>query len=237
MAAFRFQRFSIANDRAALKVGTDAVLLGASMSLLPGAMRLLDIGTGTGVIALMAAQRLEGSSFNILAIDIDAPSAEEAADNFAASPWRDSLHAAHMSLQELQAGDPGLFDHIFSNPPYYDSSLLNPDAREATARHTESLSYREICSFASEHLSSEGRLSLILPAEAEKMLVRTAASFGLYPMRMLRIRTTPKKPLRRIVAEFSKIRPESILEDVLTLQDGSGRSAEYSSLTEGFYIF
>lgn len=233
MSEFRFRQFSVKNEASAMKVGTDAVLLGAAMTLRPSDRSLLDVGTGTGVIALMAAQRLTSSAFQIEAIDIDPASAAEAAENFAASPWSSHLRACCIPLSSYCAAG---FDLIFSNPPYYDSSLKNPDARESAARHTETLSYRGLCAFAATHLKPEGRLSLILPSDCEKDLLRTAASFGLYPFRLLRIRTTPAKPVSRLIAEFSRSRTQPEASE-LTLMDSSGkRSREYVSLTREFYL-
>ena len=243
--SFSFKRFTIRNDKAALKVGTDAVLLGAAMTLRPEDKTLLDIGTGTGVIALMVAQRLLGGTLwgetphqkeaktHVFAIDIDGPSAEEAAENFADSPWASALTAIHTSLADFRPDRK--FDCIFSNPPFYDNSLTNSDAREATARHTESLSYREIFAFSAEWLQPDGHLSLILPADQEVAIIRTAASFGLYPFRIIRVRTTIRKPVRRIILEFSRTR-EKASDESLTLQDGSARSAQYAELTREFYL-
>lgn len=261
MGVFRFRQFSVINERSALKLGTDAVLLGAAMTLpasSPGP-QCLDIGTGTGVIALMLAQRCPRA--RILGIDIDLPSSEEAAENFARSPWPDRLTALHLSLEQLDtrleaagslAGSPQ-FDLIFSNPPYYDTSLLNPDSREAEARHSCSLSYRDILRFAARRLSPHGTLSLILPAQSEPELLRFAASCGLNLFRIVRIRTTPKKPFRRIIAEFS-LSPaaaqcpfeeqfslpsglcQSPVQEELTLQDGKLRSRQYEELTREFYL-
>lgn len=231
---FRFKRFSVSNSRSALKVGTDAVLLGAAMTIMDGDRTALDVGTGTGVIALMAAQRC-GGAIEIEAIDIDPPSAGEAAENFASSPWAASLGARCVALQDYSPCRP--LDLIFSNPPYYDESLRNPDPRTSAARHTGSLSYRDICAFASGHLAPEGRLSLILPAGSAAALRRTAASFGLFPFRQLGIRTTPTKPVGRVIMEFSRTRPEGGLrEEELVLQDGNGRSAAYGALTSEFYL-
>ena len=217
---FRFKRFSVENERACLKVGTDAVLLGAAMDLdkvsFEG-LKALDIGTGTGVIALMAAQRLEEAGLNdyfIDAIDIDAPSAEEARDNFFASPWKDHLLSVHSSLQDFEK-EAGQYGPIFSNPPYYDCSLRNPEARQASARHTDSLSYREICAFAKDHLLPEGRMCIILPSEQRLALNRLASSFGLYPQRIVDIFTSAKKPSRRIIAEFAKEKAEVLADDIL----------------------
>lgn len=247
MGEFRFKQFTVRQDASALKVGTDAVLLGAAMTLLPSDRTLLDVGTGTGVIALMAAQRLAepsaplacGSAItstglpDIIAIDIDGPSAAEAAANFAASPWSGMLSARHCSLQDFAPDAP--LDVIFSNPPFYDESLRNPDAREAAARHTCSLSYRDLCAFAARHLAPDGRLSLILPAECEAALLRTAASFGLHPFRILRILTTAGKAPRRIVAGFSRGRA-AFRDESLTLMSGASRTPEYSFLTAPFYL-
>lgn len=247
MGEFRFKQFTVRQDASALKVGTDAVLLGAAMTLLPSDRTLLDVGTGTGVIALMAAQRLAvpsaplacGSAItstglpDIIAIDIDGPSAAEASANFAASPWPGMLSARHCSLQDFAPDAP--LDVIFSNPPFYDESLRNPDAREAAARHTCSLSYRDLCAFAARHLAPDGRLSLILPAECEAALLRTAVSFGLHPFRILRILTTAGKAPRRIVAGFSRGRA-AFRDESLTLMSGASRTPEYSLLTAPFYL-
>lgn len=252
-ASFRFKQFSVRNDMAALKVGTDAVLLGASMTLRPEDRTLLDIGTGTGVIALMVAQRVcaapmafdggaspitsprdsSGGQKRIVGIDIDGPSVEEAALNFADSPWAGMLTSIHASLSDFRPGQK--FDCIFSNPPFYDNSLRNPDAREAAARHTESLSYREIFAFSAEWLQPDGHLSLILPADQEVAIIRTAASFGLFPFRIMRVSTTVRKPVKRVILEFGRTKQKAS-EESLTLQDGSARSAQYAELTREFYL-
>lgn len=204
-----------------MKVGTDGVLLGAAMTLLPSDRTLLDVGTGTGVIALLAACRL--AEYNgraglgdrhIDAIDIDPESVAEAAQNFSESAWSEQLSAHCESLQKFAPQQP--LECIFSNPPYYDSSLLNPDRRECAARHTITLSYRDLCVFAQAHLSPSGRLSVILPSDCETLLRRTAVSFSLYPFRIVRIRTTARKPVSRIIAEFCrKVNPELVQEEIL----------------------
>lgn len=230
MAVFRFKQFEVTNNRSAMKVNTDGVLLGAAMTIGPEVRHMLDIGTGTGTIALMAAQRC--SSAEIDAIDIDPPSAEEAAANFAASPWSGRLHA---HLCPLSGFSPGCsYDLIFSNPPYYDNSLTNPDRRESEARHSLSLSYRDILVFAAEHLSEEGSLSMILPADCEKALLREAAGRGLYPFRIISIRTTPAKQTSRIIAEFGRSRLE-IARESLVIQEKGRYTQEYISLTGPFY--
>lgn len=228
---FRFRHFEVRNRDSALKVGTDAVLLGAAMTMLPSDTTALDIGTGTGVIALMAAQR--STECRIIGIDIDCASAAEAAFNFSRSPWADRLNAICTPLSGFKPEDK--FDLIFSNPPYYDSSLKNPDPRAAAARHTDSLSYKDILAFAANRLSGSGRLSLIIPSESLRDMRRCAASFGLYPFRMLHIRTTVSKPARRVIAEFSAVRKEEKTE-FLTLSEGGAKTEDYRHLTEDFYL-
>lgn len=243
MSEFRFKRFTVRNERSAMKVNTDGVLLGAAMTLSPQDSRLLDIGTGTGTIALMAAQRLSdcgNSTFLIEGIDIDSPSAEEAAENFSRSVWSPHLSASRLSLSELDAllenSPERKYDMIFSNPPYYDNSLQAPECRRNEARHTVSgLSYRNLCDFASSHLSSCGRLSMIVPSDSEHDLMRYARMNGLFPFRIIRIRTVPTKRPSRVIAEFTAVR-NNLKEEELVIRDGGKYTDAYVLLTSGFYL-
>lgn len=250
MSTFRFKRFEVVNERSAMKVNTDGVLLGAAMTIRPEDRCMLDIGTGTGTIALMAAQRafggeLPGQAGRIDAIDIDEPSATEAAMNFANSPWSESLHAHNLSLDAFAAMDKkdGLpavqrYDLIFSNPPYFEDSLTAPDERKSTARHTsDGLSYRDIFEFAKERLTDSGRVSLVLPADQEAALCRYARMCGLHLFRILRVRTVPRKAPSRMIAEFSRHRCETVKEELLTIQNEGQYTQEYLSLTHDFYMF
>lgn len=224
-----------------MKVNTDGVLLGASMSIRPEYRSFLDIGTGTGTIAMMCAQRAADLGCDapaVTAIDIDEPSATEAAGNFARSPWASSLKSCNMSLEDLSASSEERWDMIFSNPPYFEDSLQNPDERKNNARHTANgLSYREILDFASERLTDGGRVSFVLPAEQEAPLCRHARMCGLHLFRILRIRTVPRKAPGRIVAEFSRQRCAIPEEGLLTIQNEGKYTQEYLSLTRDFYLF
>ena len=238
MSTFRFKRFEVVNERSAMKVNTDGVLLGAAMTIRPEDRCVLDIGTGTGTIALMAAQRISGNAIRIDAIDIDEPSATEAAMNFANSPWAECLHAHNMSLDAFAASDDQKYDLIFSNPPYFEDSLTAPDERKSTARHTsEGLSYRDIFEFAKERLTDSGRVSLVLPADQEAALCRYARMCGLHLFRILRVRTVPRKSPSRMIAEFSRQRCETLKEELLTIQNEGQYTQEYLSLTHDFYMF
>lgn len=235
-SVFHFKHFDVANDRSAMKVNTDGVLLGA-LADVSGVGRALDVGTGTGTIALMLAQRCAGAIVD--AIDIDEASASEAIGNFAACPWAERVHGHHMSLAEYEAsvGDEVRFDLIVSNPPYFENSLKNPDERKTDARHTDSLSYREIFAFAERFLAPDGRVAFVLPAEAEDALCRDGRSHGMFLQKVTRIRTTPKKQPKRIVAEFSRSRCAQAVDSVLTVQDGGSYTAGYLELMHDFYLF
>ena len=244
MGVFRFKKFEVVNERSAMKVNTDGVLLGASMTILPSDRAMLDVGTGTGTIALMAAQRLSSVILNevknprIDAIDIDEASASEASANFINSPWNSILKAHHLPLEEFAASAETVYDLIFSNPPYFEDSLTAPDERKSTARHTsDGLSYRDIFEFAKDRLSENGRVSLVLPADQEAALTRYARMCGLYLFRILRVRTVPRKAPSRIIAEFSRTRCAELSEELLTIQDEGKYTQEYLSLTGDFYLF
>lgn len=248
MSVFHFKRFSVVNERSAMKVNTDGVLLGAAMTILQTDRRLLDVGTGTGTIALMAAQRVQGEipyqvrdEVMIDAIDIDEPSATEAAANFSNSPWQAMLHAHNMSLDRFAADVERAevkYDLIFSNPPYFEDSMPAPDERKSTARHTsEGLSYRDIFEFAKDRLTEEGRVSLVLPSDQEAAVCRYARMCSLHLFRILRIRTVPRKAPSRVILEFSRLRKATPEDTVVTIQNEGQYTQEYLSLTKDFYLF
>ena len=248
MSVFKFKKFQVVNERSAMKVNTDGVLLGAVMSVLPTDKRLLDIGTGTGTIALMAAQRLSSmlessamySDIMVEAIDIDEPSASEAAINFSGSPWPAYMRAYNLSLDQFAGtleGD-ARFDLIFSNPPYFEDSLTAPDLRKSTARHTsDGLSYRDIFDFASRRLSENGRVAFVLPCDQEQALCRYGRMCGLHLFRITRVRTVPRKAPARMIAEFTRSRCENPEDTTLTIQSEGKYTQEYLDLMRDFYLF
>ena len=244
MSVFRFKKFEVVNERSAMKVNTDGVLLGAAMTIMPEDRRFLDIGTGTGTIALMAAQRAgngaDGASdgIHIDAIDIDEASASEAAVNFRNSPWNGNMTAYNLSLDQFGSQTEDMYHLIFSNPPYFEDSLTAPDDRKSTARHTsDGLSYRDIFDFASKRLLENGRVSLVLPADQELPLTRYARMSGFHLFRILRVRTVPRKSPTRIISEFSRERCDVPEDSILTIQDEGKYTQEYLSLTRDFYLF
>lgn len=241
MGTFRFKRFNVVNEKSAMKVNTDGVLLGAAMTIRPEDRDVLDVGTGTGTIALMAAQRLwdmnggTNAGFRICGIDIDPPSAEEAAENFGNSDWAGFMEAVQSPLSGYRPG--GKFDLICSNPPFFDNSLEAPEERRNNARHTCSLSFRELSEFAAEYLKPDGRLSMILPADSEKAALRYSAMNGLYPFSLLRISTVPWKKASRIIMELSRTRYGLPEEKAVSIHDISGNySKNFELMTSMFYL-
>ncbi len=211
---FKFKQFDIADEHCAMKVGTDAVLLGAWADTLNSklsttlnsklsTLHFLDIGTGCGIIALMLAQRFANA--HIVGIDIDEAAVQQAAANFAAGPWSDRLSAQHISLQEYTLNSTLSTLHlIVSNPPYFRSSLKCSDLGRKQARHTDTLSYDELVRCSATLLAPDGVLALILPQEAQEDILTIAAKNGLHPWRLTHVLTSPKKPAKRVLMAFTK---------------------------------
>lgn len=253
MSVFHFKRFDVRNERSAMKVNTDGVLLGAVTEVFPEDRRVLDIGTGTGMVALMLAQRLsevkKDGLWTVQGIDIDGPSAEEAEENFRLSPWSGRLEAVNVGLASFGEMSEGLrYDLIVSNPPYYDNSLPSPAQRRNSARHTggpeihggmPGLSFREVLEYAREALGEDGRVSMILPSDQEKALLRHAGMCGFTPWKTLRIRSVERKPVSRLVVQFRRKgrfdgQPQ---EESLTLLDEKGRrTSQHASLVTDYYL-
>lgn len=233
--SFRFRQFTVADDRCAMKVGTDAVLLGCWCPI-GAARKILDIGTGSGVIALIAAQR--SPEAHIDAIDIDAEAVKQSQDNFRLSPWAERLTGRHISLQEWSAEQSATYDLIISNPPYFVDSLKNPDPGRQTARHTDTLSYEVLIASAARLLQPQGVLALILPAEAETQVIALARAEGLSPTRLTRVHSKPGKPAKRILIALRKGASETMpTAETLYIESAhSPRSEEYAELTRDFYL-
>ncbi len=182
-----------------MKVGTDGVLLGAWAGVRPTDRRMLDIGTGTGLIALMLAQRSAASTAGVRITGIDVEPVEQAAENGAGSPWADRLEFRQVPVQRFDPAEP--FDLIVSNPPYFVDSLTCPDAGRTTARHAVSLPYGELCDAVVRLLAPEGRFAVILPvAEAEHFLEVCRGRLCL--SRRTDVRTTPRRAPKRVLMEF-----------------------------------
>lgn len=231
--SFEFRRFIVRQDRCAMKVGTDGTLLGAWARMTAREGRVLDIGTGTGLIALMMAQRYPDC--RVTAIDIDADACQQARENVEASPFADRIEVIRADVAGFQSHGP--FDAIVSNPPYFSQSLECPDSRRTAARHTSSLSYQTLVSSAYRLLADGGRFSLIIPDDCRSALMSEASLRGFFPARVHAVRTVPQKPPKRYLIELSKHPAEETDTQDAVLESSPGvRSPWYHHLTSDFYI-
>ena len=208
-----------------MKVGTDGVLLGAWAPL---GSRILDVGTGSGLIARMLMQRCPEAE--VEGIDIDEAAVAQAKEN--------GVRAFQARLQDWKSDIGNCYDLIVSNPPYFQNSLKNPDRGRELARHTDSLGYEELIAHSARLLKEEGQLALILPAEAEEEIRNLAAPYSLFPTHITRVYSKETKPARRVILAFSRKNSiVDLIEDSLVLEDEKGgRSAAYSKLCEEFYL-
>lgn len=231
---FRFKQFTIAQDRTAMKVGTDGVLLGAWTPLEPMPGTILDIGAGTGLIALMLAQRSQAHTLD--ALEIDPEAFEQCVGNFEASPWADRLFCYHGGLEEFAAEMDGGYDLVVSNPPFFPGEVPSGDPSRDLARQQQALPFPVLLAGAAALLSASGRFCLILPHAAEAGFLRLARSHGLYPNRITRVRGTAGSPLKRSLLCLS-FRESGVEEDELILEVGRNQfSGAYRHLTREFYL-
>lgn len=233
MGSFRFKQFEIRQDRCAMKVGTDGVLLGAWAS---GGRHVLDIGSGTGLISLMMAQRFPDAE--VVGIDMDEAACEQARENVAASPFAQRVSIEHCRLQDyLLAGEPFLFDSIVSNPPFFVNSLKNPDGRRAMARHADALPFHDLLVGVKRLLSEDGVFSVIVPAEAKEMMVMEACVAGFRLVRQCAVKTVERKNPKRYLLAFSRHRLGEVEMTTELMTEKSGqRSAWYQKITSDFYL-
>ena len=218
---FQFKQFTIEQEMCAMKVGTDGVLLGAWAR---GGQHVLDVGTGTGVIALMMAQRY--SKAHVVAIDIDERAVLQARLNVSQSPFSGRVDVVQQALQEHQ----GEYDAIVSNPPFFIDSLAAPDQQRNMARHTETLSYGELMLAAHRLLTDDGELSVVVPFDYRRRMEDEAVFVGFFPSRVCSVKTTERKPVRRYLLAFRK-HPCQCEEEMLTIGDD-----RYQQLTQDFYL-
>jgi tRNA1Val (adenine37-N6)-methyltransferase len=225
MSVFRFRHFDIRQDHAALKVGTDAMVLGALCDF-TGKRTVLDIGTGTGVLSLIVAQRFSPES--ITAAEIDTEAARDAAVNFESSPFAAEIRLLHSDILDCRFEKK--FDGIVSNPPFFVNSTRNRDAAKTVARHTDELSYENLLAFAAANLSPDGIFWLILPSSMTENICAIARRSGLYPRNIVLIEGKPGNTVRTVISfTFSNEPPR---HDKLVIRDGQGNYTEsYIKLT------
>lgn len=234
MSYFEFKKFRIYHDRCAMKVGTDGVLLG-SWAKVDTSQRILDIGCGSGVVALMAAQRSE--SAQVVGVELDAQAAKQAAENCSASPFAHRLCVICADIADYN--DENKFDCILSNPPFFEESVLPPDTRRATARHTHGLSITSLISHATRLMRPQALFQVILPYSSKSSFIEKCALKGLYLTKQTEVITREGKLPKRVLLSFINA-PHTQTADcnelVLLDKDSNQRSKAYSALTEDFYL-
>lgn len=228
---FQFKQFTVWHDKCAMKVGTDGVLLGAWADV-GNTFQILDVGTGTGLIALMLAQRAPLA--RITAIEIDEEAAEQARINVAHSSWADRIDVVCKNFRSFETEDK--YNLIVSNPPYFIDALHCPDKQRNMARHTCELNYELLFQHSARLLDRQGRVCVIIPAEVEQSVVATAWKYGLFPSRLLRVFTKPGKPCRRVLLSFG-FQDNGCAEDILHIEvEHHQYTSEYIALTKEFYL-
>ena len=230
---FKFKKFTIVQDQCAMKVGTDGVLLGAWANI-EECKHVLDIGTGTGLIALMIAQR--NSKAIVDAIDIDEQCVVQAKQNIESSPFAERVDVESISFQNFSQQDDKRYDLIVSNSPYFQNALKSPNQSRNHARHNNSLSFLDIISQGIDLLSENGRIALILPYEFKNTVIDHAAKFNLFANRITNVFPLPHKPAKRLLIEFGQSELECVEDNLIIELARHQYTSEFKELTHDFYL-
>lgn len=227
---FKFKQFTIEQDQCAMKVCTDSCILGAFTPVEAG-MKVLDIGTGTGLLSLMLAQK---SNLRIDAIEIDKAAALQAEENIQKSPFRDQISVHLTDIKEFK---PKEYDLIISNPPFFEGQLSSPDLQKNKAKHSSHLSFSDLAEIIAEKLASAGYSSILLPPAEMKMFEEKMFLNGLYPLRKLAIRHHSGKPVFREISLFSRKEQDLIIKELCIYEpDGKTYTHDFEALLKDYYI-
>ena len=231
---FRFKQFTVYHDLCAMKVGIDGVLLGAWAST-ENAKRILDIGTGSGLIALMLAQRNENALID--AIDVEKSAVRQAEINIQHSAWKERIKAHEISLQDFVSMAKNKYDLIVSNPPFFVNSLKTPEKERTNARHTDSLTHEELILLSKSLLAPNGKICVILPIKEGNLCEIFAEKSGLFCSKMVLVFPKPETEAKRLLLEFSTEKKETEISE-LTIETAIRHqySAEFTELAKDFYL-
>lgn len=231
---FQFKQFTIHQEKTAMKVGTDGVLLGAWAKVNSDAFNILDIGAGTGLIALMMAQRSNAEVIDAVELNNDAY--EQTVENFELSEWGDRLFCYHASLQEFADEIEDKYDVIISNPPFYTSTYKELSNERAMARHTESLNYKELLEGVLKLLSKQGSCAFIIPFQEEENFIAIANELGLFPNRITRVKGTKNTPIKRSLLQCSFIQAEPKVNELIIEIKRHQYTQDYMDLVKDYYL-
>ncbi len=232
---FQFKQFSVEQDRSAMKIGTDGVLLGAWTPIPENIFSVLDVGAGTGIIALMLAQRTNAEQID--ALEIDEEAYEQAVENFENSPWGDRLFCFHAGLDEFIEEPEDEYDLIISNPPFYTEDYKTENEKRDLARFADAMPFEDLVEAADLLLSENGIFSVIIPYKEEAKFIALAKDFDLFPIKITRVKGTPMTEIKRSLLAFSRNIPENFLVDELVIETSRHiYTDEYIALTKDFYL-
>lgn len=233
-STFQFKEFKVEQDRCAMKVGTDGVLLGAWAGITDRVNSILDIGTGTGVIALQLAQRSDADVID--ALEIEPRAYEQAVENFENSQWADRLFCYHASLQEFVNEIDEKYDLIISNPPYFNDTFKDLDKERALARHTKGLSFSDLLEGVSKVMALDGTAAFIIPYKVESLFLELAKKRNLFPARISRYRGNKNSDLKRSLIELKNKVVTPIQEEFFLEHSRHEYTDHYKNLVKGFYL-
>ncbi len=232
---FQFKQFSIQQDRCAMKVGTDAVLLGAWCPIENNPISILDIGAGTGILALMLAQRSNAKQID--ALEIDEEAYEQCVENFENSPWSDRLFCFHAGLDEFVDEPEDEYDIVLSNPPFYAEDYKTENSQRDLARFQDALPFEELIEAADLLLSENGIFAAILPFKEEQRFVDLCAEFELFPVKITRVKGNSSTPIVRSLLAFKRYELSTLQADELIIETARHHyTNDYIDLTKDFYL-
>ena len=231
---FSFKQFNVQQDRCAMKIGTDGVLLGAWTPLINNPYNLLDIGAGTGILSLMLAQR--SNLEQIDAIEIDEGAYEQCVENFEASPWSDRLFCFHAGLDEFVDDPEEEYDLIISNPPFYTDTFKSENTQRDIARFEDALPFEELIEAADLLLSDNSIFSVIIPYKEETKFVSMCKELELFPLKITRVKGTPTAEIKRSLLAFTRIEQTPIIDELTIEISRHQYTPEYIALTQDFYL-
>jgi tRNA1Val (adenine37-N6)-methyltransferase len=231
---FTFKQFSVNQDRCAMKIGTDGVLLGAWTPIINNPYNVLDIGAGTGILSLMLAQRSNAEQID--AIEIDEDAYEQCVENFEASPWGDKLFCFHAGLDEFVDEPEDEYDLIISNPPFYTDDYKSDNTSRDLARFEDALPFEELIEAAALLLSDNGIFSVIIPYKEEERFVSMCKELDLFPLKITRVKGTPTSEIKRCLLAFCRMEQTPLIDELVIEISRHNYTPEYIELTKEFYL-
>ncbi len=232
---FQFKQFSVQQDRCAMKVGTDSVLLGAWCPLDNNPFSVLDVGAGTGILSLMIAQRSQAEQID--ALEIDEEAYEQCVENFENSPWGDRLFCFHAGLNEFVEEPEDEYDLIISNPPFYTEDYKTENTQRDLARFQEAMPFEHLVEAADLLLSENGIFAVIIPYKEEAKFIDLCAEVELYPVKVTRVKGTPTTEIKRSLLAFKRYELSTLTADELVIEMNRHEyTDDYIHLTRDFYL-